>query len=181
VKKEIKMIIKVNMLVACLVTTVALSACNVEKLDTNKSLAPWTKEEIDNLFSLEEVGKLTQDENGNYFLANRPLDMSYVTTQTIGTSHPGSYYNILNLDAETLNYIADHSSNETMNFFLFASPKEMRSMMNRYKIHMPDVQAALSKDGTVNLTEFSSLATRAFEKTQDKSLLQNLGVNLESH
>jgi len=71
---------KRTMVILLCITSITLlfTVCsNNEKAIQNKPI-PWSQSEIDNLFDLTELGKITHNGKGEWFAAGRPFDFNYV-------------------------------------------------------------------------------------------------------
>ncbi len=130
------------------------------------SLSPWTRQEVDTVFDLTELGKADVDTKGNLTLGGRVLDQSFVTTQTYGRT-----VNLLGLDDAAYNAMTPSVAQS----IFFATPEQLRAAMQKNQITMSEVRA-MQADGKITREEFIASAQRVADRIGNRGLLQQIGL-----
>lgn len=91
-----------------------LAACGQNKATSSNA---WTKEEVDNVFDLSELGVLAQASDDALLFGGKHVNPDYLTGQGYGRS-----YNLLNLGDDVLNALS-YSQRE---YFVNATPEQLR-------------------------------------------------------
>jgi hypothetical protein len=90
------------------------AACGQSK---DGSSTTWTKQEVDNVFDLSELGVLSQDTSGKPLFGGKYLNPEFLTGQAYGRN-----YNLLRLDDDVLNSLSE----QARDFYINASSGELR-------------------------------------------------------
>lgn len=139
----------------------AMVSCN-----QSTSLLPWTRQEVDAVFDLTELGKADVDIKGNLTLGGRVLNQSFVTTQTYGRT-----VNLLGLDDAAYNAMTPSVAQS----IFFATPEQLRAAMQKNQITMGEVRA-MQADGKITREEFIASAQRVADRIGNRGLLQQIGL-----
>jgi hypothetical protein len=164
----LKGIMKTNLKKYVVQTTIALFAglamvsCN----QTTSTALPWTRDEVEAVFDLTELGQSSTNLEGNWMLGGRVLDPSFVTTQTYGRR-----VNLLGLDDAAYNAMTPSVAQS----IFFATPAQLRAAMQKNQITMGEVRA-MQADGKITRDEFIVTAQRVADRSGNPRLLQQIGL-----
>jgi hypothetical protein len=165
----LKGIMKTNLTKYVVQTTLALFAgfamvaCN----QTTSTALPWTRDEVEAVFDLTELGQSSTDLEGNWLLGGRVLDPSFVTTQTYGRR-----VNLLGLDDAAYNAMTPTVAQS----IFFATPQQLRASMQQNQIKMSEVRA-MQLDGKITRDEFVASAQRVADRVGNRGLLKQIGLD----
>jgi hypothetical protein len=141
----------------------AMVACN----QTTSTALPWTRDEVEAVFDLTELGQSSTDLEGRWLLGGRVLDPSLVTTQTFGRR-----VNLLGLDDAAYNAMTPTVAQS----IFFATPEQLRASMQQNQIAMSEVRA-MQLDGKITRDEFVASAQRVADRVGNRGLLKQIGLD----
>lgn len=146
---------KLVLLLGGISIAILLGAClKIEKVLQPKS-KPWSQSEINNLFDLSEMGKITHNDKGEWFADGRPFDFYYV--QGLNNIGWGREANLLALDDKIYQLMKPQIANE----LYYADADTLRSELERYGLSVKEYRDFVGEDLVMSVAEFDSLVLRS--------------------
>ncbi len=127
------------------------STADVPKPQHVQKPAAWTRADLDNVLDLSELGKVTLANNGKVMVGGKPLPSQFKNSRNLGYGRTSNY---LKLSDETLTTLPA----ATRDFFLEASPKELKSALAKVGISVADVKQlwSLKASGDISWQAFKN-------------------------